>query len=69
MLVSLVLAPLFFNSTFFVFRLAPPTTLAVRDRFLTGGLHYYSVCVFFNYFSSRFSWLHSQAGERCGSGF
>ena len=47
----------------------PPATLAVRGRFLTGGLPYYSVCVSFNYFSSRFSWHHSQAVQRCGSGF
>ena len=32
-----------------------------------GGLPCCSVCVFaFNYFSSRFSWLHSQAVQRCG---
>ena len=47
----------------------PPATLAVRGRFLTGGLPYYSDCVSFNYFSSRFSWLHSAAVQRCGSGF
>ena len=75
------------------FRLAPrrdgglrEPTLAVRGRFLNGGVAYHSaffvstprhaggkrevfdgglpyirVCVSFNYFSSRFSWLHSQA--------
>ena len=48
---------------------SPPATLAVRGRFLTGGLPYYSVCVSFSYFSSRFSWLHNQAVQRCGSGF
>ena len=47
----------------------PPATLAVRGRFLTGGLPYYSDCVSFNDFSSRFSWLHSQAVQRCESGF
>ena len=47
----------------------PPATLAVRGRFLTCDLPYYCVCVSFNYFSSRFSWLHSLAVQRCGSGF
>ena len=47
----------------------PPATLAVRGRFLTGGLPNYSVCVSFDYFSSRFTRLHSQAVQRCGSGF
>ena len=47
----------------------PHATLAVRGRFLTGGLPYCSVCVSFNCYSSRFPWLHSQAVQRCGSGF
>ena len=47
----------------------PLATLAVRGRFLTGGLPYYSVCVSFNCFSSRFSWRYSLAVQRCGSGF
>ena len=34
-----------------------------------GGLPYYSVCVSFNEFSLRFSCLHSQAVQRCGSGY
>ena len=51
------------------FRLAAPATLAVRGRFLTVVLPYDSVYVSFNYFSWRFSWLHSQAVQRCGSGF
>ena len=34
-----------------------------------GGLPYYSVCVSFNYFSLRFSWLHSQAVRGVGVGF
>ena len=28
-----------------------------------------SDCVSFNYVYSRFSWLHSQVVQRCGSGF
>ena len=49
--------------------LRPPATLAVRGRFLTGGMPYINVCVSFNYFTSRFSWLHCQAVQRCGRGF
>ena len=44
-------------------------TPAVRGRVLTGGSSYYSDCVSFNYVSSRFSCLRSQAVQRCGSGF
>ena len=40
----------------------------VREVF-DDGLPYYSVCVSFNYFCSRYSWLHSLAVQRCGSGF
>ena len=48
-------------------RLAPRHTGGTR-QLLTDGLLPYSVCVSFK-FSSRFSWLHSQAVQRCGSGF
>ena len=47
----------------------PPATLLVRGRFLMGGLPYYRDCVSSNCFESRISWLHSQAVQRCGSGF
>ena len=43
--------------------------LSCHSAFLAGGLPYCSVCVSFNYFFSRFSWLHSQTVQRCGSGF
>ena len=53
----------------FYFSSRPPATLAVRGRCLTGGLPYYSICVSFKYFVIRFSWLHGQAVQSCGSGF
>ena len=45
-----------------------PTTETIGDQ-QDVGLPYYRVCVSFTYFSSRFSRLHSQAVQRCGSGF
>ena len=68
MLVSLVLALAFcFNLPFF---LSPPPRHAGGSReVFDGGLLHCSVCVPFNYFSSRFSWLHSQDVQRCGDGF
>ena len=47
----------------------PPRHTGGTRQVLTGSLPSYSVCVSFSYFSSRFSWLHSQAVQRCGSGF
>ena len=44
-----------------LFRLAPPPHAGGTREVFDGGLPYYSVCVSFTYFSSRFSWLHSQA--------
>ena len=52
-----------------LFRLAPPGHAGGTREVFDGGLPYYRVCVPFNYFSSRFSSLHSQAVQRCGSGF
>ena len=47
----------------------PPDTLAVRGRFLTGGLPYYSVCVSFNCFSSRFPGFIARPFRGVGVGF
>ena len=49
-------------------RLAPPPRWRYAGD-LHDGLPYYSVCVSLKYFYSRFSWLHSQAVQRCGGGF
>ena len=54
------------HSAFFV---SPPRHTGGARQVLTGGLPYSSICVSVNSFSSRFSWLHSQAVQRCGSGF
>ena len=53
------------QSPFFV---SPPATLAVHGKLFT-VVCLISACVSFSYFSSRFSWLHSQAVQRCGCGF
>ena len=47
----------------------PPRHAGGTPGVFDGGLPYHSVCVSFNCFSSHFSWLHSQAIQRCGSGF
>ena len=47
---------------------SPRHTGGTRQVF-DGWFVLYVVCVSFNNVSSRFSWLHSQAVQRCGSGF
>ena len=48
---------------------SPPRHASGTREVFYGGLPYYRFCVSFNCCSSRFSWLHSQAVQRCGSGF
>ena len=47
----------------------PPRQAGGTREVLDGDLLYCSVCVPFNYSSSRFFGLHSQAVQRCGSRF
>ena len=47
----------------------PPRHAGGTREVFDCGLPYYGACVSFNYSSSRFSWLHSEAVQRCGSGF
>ena len=54
---------------FAFFRLAPPATLAVRGRFLTGGLPYYSDCDSFNYFLRVFPGFIARTFRGVGVGF
>ena len=56
-----------YHSAFFV---SPPRHAGGTREVFDGGSPYYSASVSFNYFSSSFSWLNSQAVQRCGgSGF
>ena len=57
----------FLESPFFF--LPSPAALAVRWRFLTVVCLIIAPVFSFNRFSSRFSWLHSLAVQRCGRGF
>ena len=51
------------------FLVSPPRHAGGTRDVFDGCLPYYSVCVSFNDVSSRFSWLHSEAVQGCGSGF
>ena len=51
------------------FRLAPPATLAIRGRFLTGGLPYDSDCGYSNYFRRVFLGFIARTFRGVGVGF